>query len=41
MTTIIDPMFSIFSYKLTGNAGSMRYMAPEVALDQPYSGVHR
>lgn len=25
------------SYKMTGNTGSLRYMAPEVALDQPYS----
>jgi serine/threonine protein kinase len=25
------------SYKLTGETGTMRYMAPEVALSQPYS----
>jgi serine/threonine protein kinase len=24
------------TYKLTGNTGSLRYMSPEVALDQPY-----
>eukprot|EP00613_Pedinella_sp_CCMP2098_P048273 CAMPEP_0171830246 /NCGR_PEP_ID=MMETSP0992-20121227/8131_1 /TAXON_ID=483369 /ORGANISM="non described non described, Strain CCMP2098" /LENGTH=557 /DNA_ID=CAMNT_0012445557 /DNA_START=325 /DNA_END=1998 /DNA_ORIENTATION=- len=35
--TVVVPLYRLPKYRLTGHTGSVRYMAPEVALDKPYN----